>query len=30
MFDETDNVVLFSGCNQGIVMVEGLDSRFGY
>ena len=29
-FDEADNVVLFCGCDQSLVMIEGLDGRFGY
>ena len=29
-FDEADNVVLFCGYNQNLVMIEGLHGRFGY
>ena len=29
-FDEADNVVLFCGCDQRLVMIEGLHGRFGY
>ena len=30
MFDEADDIVFFSGCDQSVVMIEGLDGRLGY
>lgn len=30
MFDEAEDVVFFSGCDQSVVMIEGLYGRLGY
>lgn len=30
MFDEADDVVFFCGCDQSVVMIEGLHGRLGY
>jgi hypothetical protein len=30
VFDEADDVVFFRGCDQSVVMIEGLDGRLGY
>jgi len=30
MFDEADDVVFSCGCDQSVVMIEGLDGRLGY
>jgi hypothetical protein len=30
MFNEANDVVFFSGCDQGVVMIEGLYGRLGY
>ena len=29
-FDEADDVVLFCGCDQSLVVIEDLHGRFGY
>ena len=30
MFDEANDVVFFCGCDQSVVMIEGLHGRFSY
>lgn len=30
MFDEANDVVFFRGCDQSVVMIEGLYGRLGY
>lgn len=30
MFDEANDVVFSSGCDQSVVMIEGLYGRLGY